>query len=124
MGKVCYKIKDVAAILEVPVTTLRWWESEIESFSPQRTPSGQRRYTPEDLETARKIKALLKERGLSIEAAARQLRESVPPRRRPRCRDANDAVKLLGRLGEIVKDNPKALLMIESVEKYLKQNLM
>lgn len=120
-AKKFYKINEVADILEVPASTLRWWEREIDSLKPMRSPGGQRRYTPEDVEMARKIKALLYKQGLSIEAVARHLKESATPKRRPRCRDANDAIALLGRLSEIVKDNPKALLMIETVEKYIKQ---
>ena len=106
-------------MLEITPSTLRWWENEIELFKPHRTPGGRRRYTSEDLETARKIKTLLYERGLSVEATATFLKESVPPNRRPRCRDAAAAINLLGRLSEIVRDNPKALLIIESLERYI-----
>lgn len=122
-SKKYYRINEVADILELPASTLRWWEREIESFKPHRSPGGTRLYTPEDLETARRIKTLLYERRLSIDATATLLKESMPLNRRPRCRNASEAINLLARLSEFVKDNPKALQMIDSVEKYLKQNL-
>lgn len=119
--KLYYKINEVADLLGLPSSTLRWWEREIEPFKPMRSAGGQRRYAPADLEMARKIKYLLYERGMSIEAASRHLKDSALPKRLPQCRSSDDAIKTLAALSKFVKDNPKALAMIEAISKYLEK---
>ena len=64
-----YKIKEVAEIIGVPQTTLRFWESEFPELKPGRTPHNQRFYTLKDLETIEIINFLLHTKGLKIEAA-------------------------------------------------------
>ncbi len=64
-----YKINEVAKMLGVEASTLRYWEGEFPSLSPRRTDSNKRLYTKEDVETAKKIQFLLKEKGLSVKAA-------------------------------------------------------
>lgn len=74
LNKKYYKIKDVAEMLDVAQSTLRYWESEFPEISPIRSLTNQRYYTPEDIETIRIIYFLLKVRGLKIEAAREQMR--------------------------------------------------
>lgn len=69
-----YKIKDVAEILDVAQSTLRYWESEFPEVKPMRGSSNQRYYSPDDIETLRIIYYLVKVRGLKIEAAKEQMR--------------------------------------------------
>lgn len=54
-----YKIKAVSLACGVPAPTLRIWESRYGAFSPQRTPTGQRAYTDEDLLKASLLKRLV-----------------------------------------------------------------
>lgn len=74
LTKQFYKIKDVAELLDVPQSTLRYWEREFPECSPKRSPHNIRYYTPEDIETLKIIKYLIKTKGLKIEAAKEQLR--------------------------------------------------
>lgn len=69
-----YKIKDVAEMLEVPQTTLRFWEKEFPEIKPRRTSHNQRHYTPKDIETIRMIYFLIKVKGMRIESAREYLR--------------------------------------------------
>lgn len=74
LSKSYFKISEVAELLEVPATTIRFWESEFKEIKPNRTPTGRRYYTAKDIETLEIIKFLLKEKGLKIEAAREQMR--------------------------------------------------
>ena len=69
-----YKIKDVAEFLGVPQSTLRYWEQEFPECAPRRSATNIRYYTPENIETLRMIRFLVKDRGLRIDAAKEQLR--------------------------------------------------
>ena len=74
LDKDYYKIKDVAELIGVPQSTLRYWEKEFPECSPRRSATNIRYYTPADIETLRIIHFLLKVRGLKFEAAKEQLR--------------------------------------------------
>ncbi len=74
LDKDYYKIKDVAELIGVPQSTLRYWEKEFPECSPRRSASNIRYYTPADIETLRIIHFLLKVRGLKLDAAREQLR--------------------------------------------------
>lgn len=68
-----YKIIDVAEIIGVSQSTLRFWEKEFPELQPTRSRSNIRYYTPKDIELLRIIYFLVKVRGLKIEAAKRQI---------------------------------------------------
>lgn len=74
LDKKYYKIKDVAEIIGVPQSTLRYWEKEFPQCAPRRSATNIRYYTPEKIEVLRIIHFLVKVRGLKIEAAREQLR--------------------------------------------------
>lgn len=75
-SKKYYKIRDVADFLGVPQTTIRYWENEFPEFSPSRTPTGLRQYTPSDFEILRIIHYLIKIKGLKMDAAKEQFRKN------------------------------------------------
>jgi DNA-binding transcriptional MerR regulator len=69
-----YRIGDVAQILGIPVTTLRFWESQLTILKPKRNDKGTRFYTPADIETIKKIHYLVKDKGIKLEVAQAQIR--------------------------------------------------
>ena len=73
-SKSYFKIKDVAEIIGVPQSTLRFWEKEFAEIQPKRSSHNQRYYTPDDLNTLKIVKYLIKDKGLKIEAAKEYLR--------------------------------------------------
>lgn len=75
-GKKFYKIGEIAEILNIPATTLRYWEKNFKILSPTRGLNGQRRYTQEDIETVRKLYFLIKEKGLKLDAANTELKKN------------------------------------------------
>lgn len=76
MEKMFYTIGEVAEELGESVSCIRFWTKSFpELLSPRRNAKGNRIYTPEQLETLRKVQFLLKERGLTIEGAQKQMHE-------------------------------------------------
>jgi DNA-binding transcriptional MerR regulator len=66
-------IGEVSDLTNVPIHTLRYWESEFDGyFSPLRTNGRQRRYNEEAVSRVLEIKTLLKEEKYSI-AGAKQV---------------------------------------------------
>ena len=76
LTKKYYKIKDVAELIGVPQSTLRFWESEFPEIQPHRSTHNQRYYSPETIRTIRIVYFLVKQKGLKIEAAKEQLRKN------------------------------------------------
>ncbi len=68
-----YKIRDVSQLLDVPASTLRYWESEFPEITPRRSQANQRFYTPDDIRTLRMIHYLVKVKGLRLDAAKEEL---------------------------------------------------
>lgn len=71
-----YKIREVAEILGLPPSTLRFWESRFTIIKPKRNEHGTRYYTPTDIETIRMIYYLVKEKGLKLDAAQEEIRRN------------------------------------------------
>lgn len=74
MDKLFYSIGEAAEALDESVSAIRFWTTSFEKFiKPRRTAKGNRQYTPEELETLKQIKHLLKVEGLTIEGATKKL---------------------------------------------------
>lgn len=56
MGNKVYSIKQVAAMLGIPTVTLRAWENRYSAVTPERTESGYRMYTEENVADLRWLK--------------------------------------------------------------------
>ncbi len=76
--KMYYSIKEVAAMLSVTETTLRYWETVFPQVKPYKGANGVRRYTKEDIKTLRTVYHLVKERGLTLSGARKQFRYGGP----------------------------------------------
>jgi DNA-binding transcriptional MerR regulator len=76
LSKKFYKIGEVADILGIPASTLRFWEKEFTILRPRRNAKNIRVYTPQDVETIRKLYYLVKEKGLKLDAAQEYLNKN------------------------------------------------
>lgn len=76
--KMYYSIKEVAELLSVTEPTLRYWETVFPQVKPYKGANGVRRYTNDDIKTLRTIYYLVKERGLTLEGAKKQLKHGGP----------------------------------------------
>lgn len=117
-----YKIGEVSAMLDVPVSTLRFWEDQFPMFNPNRTAKGTRKYRPEDVGMARLIKSMLRDKGYTVEAVKRQLADyrKYPPRHPFSCKSVDDALRLLSEAKSRCED-AHAKARIEAVEGWIKQ---
>lgn len=121
-AKSFYKIGEASAMLDVPVSTLRFWESMFPQLTPEHTEKGHRRYTAENVEVCRRIKHLLRDKGLSIEYAQKEMNNyrKCQPRRVPSCKNSSDALRLLFEAKSRC-DDAHAVVRIEAVEGWIKQ---
>jgi DICT domain-containing protein len=69
-------IKDVAERTGIAAGTIRMWEQRYGFPVPERTASGYRRYTEDDVDTLRKVLAL-RHRGLSVPAAISRAQDAA-----------------------------------------------
>lgn len=76
LEKKYYKIGDVAEILNIPCSTLRFWEKNFTVIKPKRTLGNTRYYTVDDIEKIKMVNYLVKEKGLKLEAAEQQIRQN------------------------------------------------
>ena len=61
-----YTIGEVARMLDVPVSTIRFWDNEFDVLKPMKNKKGNRLFTPADLKNIQIIHRLLKEEGMTI----------------------------------------------------------
>ncbi|MEK7746290.1 MAG: MerR family transcriptional regulator [Elusimicrobiota bacterium] len=66
-----FNIGEASRIAQVPVHTLRYWESSARLLRPIRRESGHRRYTRGDMETIFRVKDLIVHRKMTIAGARR-----------------------------------------------------
>ena len=119
-AKSVYRPGEVSAMLGVAPSTLRYWEDGVPQLNPERSPAGTRRYAQKDIDTCRDIMFLLRDKGLSIEYAQKELdrQRKYPPRQPRKCRSAEEAIALLDEVREATED-PHMVSAIDSVIKYL-----
>jgi len=68
-----YRIQEVSEKLQVPRSTIRYWETVFhEHVQPRRTNGGQRRYTAENISIIEEIKRM-REEGMSLAEIKRRL---------------------------------------------------
>jgi DNA-binding transcriptional MerR regulator len=71
--KLYYSIGEVAEMLEVPVSTVRFWENEFDILKPMKNKKGNRLFTPADIKNLRIIHHLVKEEGLTLAGVKKKL---------------------------------------------------
>jgi DNA-binding transcriptional MerR regulator len=73
MEKLFYSISEVATLLGVNQSNLRFWESEFKQLKPRRNEKGSRFYSPEDIQIIKQIKFLVNDQKLTLDGAKRKL---------------------------------------------------
>jgi DNA-binding transcriptional MerR regulator len=71
--KLYYSIGEVAGMLEVPISTIRFWENEFDILKPMKNKKGNRLFTPADIKNLRIIHHLVKEEGMTLAGAKKRL---------------------------------------------------
>jgi len=71
-----FRIGEVSRLTGVKAFVLRYWEQEIPTLQPVKTPTGHRLYRREDIDTVFEIKRLLYEDGFTLAGARKHLAET------------------------------------------------
>ena len=71
--KLYYSIGEVAEMLGVPVSTVRFWENEFTVLKPMKNKKGNRLFTPADIKNLKIINHLLKEEGMTLSGVKKKL---------------------------------------------------
>lgn len=75
-SKLFYRIGDASELLDLPSSTLRYWEKEFSELRPRRNAGGLRLYSANDMELLRLIRFLLYDKGLTIDGAKEHLKHN------------------------------------------------
>jgi DNA-binding transcriptional MerR regulator len=71
--KLFHSIGEVAEMLNVPVSTVRFWENEFDVLKPRKNKKGNRLFTANDIKNLKIIHHLVKEKGMTLSGAKKQL---------------------------------------------------
>jgi len=74
LTKVYYSIGEVADMLEVNTSLIRFWETKFEELAPKKSKGGNRLYTPKEVEMLRIIYFLVKTKGYTLKGAQERLK--------------------------------------------------
>ncbi|HMS99547.1 MAG TPA: MerR family transcriptional regulator [Saprospiraceae bacterium] len=72
--KLYYSISEVAELLSVNTSLIRYWEKEFPQLKPNKIANGERRFTQKDIDLLKQIQTLLKDQGYTIEGARKSLK--------------------------------------------------
>lgn len=85
-----YTIGEVARMLDVNPSLIRFWESEFSIVKPRKNRKGNRLFTAQDLDNLKLIYHLVKERGFTLKGA----REKIKANREDTARNAEVVERL------------------------------
>jgi DNA-binding transcriptional MerR regulator len=71
--KLYYSIGEVADMLGVPVSTVRFWENEFDILKPMKNKKGNRLFMPADIKNLKIIHHLLKEEGMTLSGVKKRV---------------------------------------------------
>lgn len=72
--KLYYSIGEVAEMMAVNTSLLRYWEKEFDILRPKKNAKGDRFFTKADIENLKLIHHLVKDKGYTLDGARQQLR--------------------------------------------------
>jgi DNA-binding transcriptional MerR regulator len=71
--KLYYSIGEAAEMLDVPVSTVRFWENEFDILKPMKNKKGNRLFTQADIRNLKIIHHLLKEAGMTMSGVKKKM---------------------------------------------------
>ncbi len=69
-----FSISEVANMIGVNASLLRFWEKEFKQIKPKTNARGKRSYTTKDIEIVRSVYVLVKEQGFTLDGARKALK--------------------------------------------------
>ncbi len=80
--KIYYTMGEVTEMFDVKPSLIRFWEKRFDILKPHKNNKGNRLFTPEDVDNLKIIYHLVKERGMTLDGAARRLKAGTKGVRR------------------------------------------
>jgi len=71
--KLYYTIGETAKIINVPVSTVRFWDNEFDVLKPMKNKKGNRLFTQQDIKNLKIIYRLVKEEKLTLDGAQKRV---------------------------------------------------
>lgn len=71
-----YTIGEVAEMLNVATSLIRFWEGEFDIIKPKKNRKGNRQFTKDDIDNVKLIYHLVKEKGYTLQGAKEMLKNS------------------------------------------------
>ena len=75
LEKLYYSIGEVADMMDVSKSLIRYWENEFDFLSPKKNKKGDRRFTKENIQQLLVIYELVKERGFTLDGARQEIKK-------------------------------------------------
>ena len=72
-----FSIGEVADLLNVATSLIRFWESEFDIIKPKKNRKGNRQFTREDIDNVKLIYHLVKEKGYTLQGAKDLLKDGT-----------------------------------------------
>ncbi|HEY9116916.1 MAG TPA: MerR family transcriptional regulator [Roseivirga sp.] len=92
-----FTIGEVAKILGVATSLIRFWETQFDFIRPKKNAKGNRKYTQEDLKKLKLVYHLVKEKGYTLQGAQEHIKQS-----KDSIDDKADMVESLKRIREFL----------------------
>ncbi|MES2386670.1 MAG: MerR family transcriptional regulator [Bacteroidota bacterium] len=80
-SKMYYSIGEVASLIGVSTSLLRFWENEFPHIRPKTNKKGDRRYRQPDIDAIKQVYTLVKEKGYTLQGAREYLQSRKPDRK-------------------------------------------
>jgi DNA-binding transcriptional MerR regulator len=80
--KYYYSIGEVAEMLSISSSQIRYWETQFEILNPKKNARGDRFYNKDDVQRIKLIYHLLKEKGFTVEGAKERLKHDFTDEQR------------------------------------------
>lgn len=75
--KIYWSISEVAEMLNVSLSLLRFWENEFDIIQPRKNRKGDRYYSKKDIQNLKMIYHLVKEKGYTLKGAKQRLSKKI-----------------------------------------------
>lgn len=75
--KIYWSIGEVAEMLNVSLSLLRFWENEFDIIQPRKNRKGDRYYSKKDIQNLKMIYHLVKENGYTLKGAKQKLNQKA-----------------------------------------------
>ena len=74
--KLFYSIGEIAEMLDISSSMIRFWEKEFTQLKPKKSLSGTRQYSKGDIELIKRIQHLVKQKGFTLDGAKKALQQN------------------------------------------------